>query len=193
MAVESQVDRGALKAFVEALRHSVTRPGRLFLIGETSQLAEGWRDRAPYLLLSANDDDAGGEPVRGTVQAVADRLGVAVVWEAPAHVVPLPGGADRRHRQTDHSWPVDQGTFEILHYDPYSVICRGIARGDEPDYQTALRYVERGWVTEGRLIELFEELIPQLSAATIAQDPAEFRRKLKGLLQMWRARANRSC
>jgi hypothetical protein len=34
---------------------------------------------------------------------------------------------------------------------------------------------------------LLVDLLPQFTSETIQQDPAEFRRKYKGLLQMWRA------
>ncbi len=189
MAMRTQVDRRALQSLVGMLRDTVTQPGRLFLIGETSQLVEGWRPRVPQILLTPGGDDGARKATTAAVQTVASRLGIGIVWEAPEDVVPLPHGADQRHRATGHTWGVDGGIFEILHYDPYSVICRGIARGDEPDYHTALAYLEHGWVTEARLVELFEELIPRLNAESIAQDPAEFRRKLKGLLQMWRAQA----
>jgi hypothetical protein len=36
---------------------------------------------------------------------------------------------------------------------------------------------------------LLDELLPRFTRETIAQDPAEFRRKYRGLLQMWRAEA----
>lgn len=187
--MRTQVDRPALQSLVDALRDTVTQPGRLFLIGETSQLAEDWRPRVSQLLLTSGGDDGAREATTAAVQTAASRLGMRIVWESPEDVVPLPDGADQRHRATEHTWSIHGGIFEILHYDPYSVICRGIARGDEPDYHTALAYLEHGWVTEARLVELFEGLIPRLSAESIAQDPAEFRRKLKGLLQMWRAQA----
>lgn len=192
MTVYAPVDRRALRALVDALRITVTQPGRLFLIGETSQLAEGWgsRPQVSQLLLTPGGDEGAREATTAAAQAAADRLGMRIVWESPEDVVPLPRGADQRHRMTEHTWDVDGGIFEILHYDPYSVICRGIARGDEADYYTALAYLEHGWVTEARLVELFEGLIPRLRAESIAQDPAEFRRKLKGLLQMWRAKAS---
>ena len=35
-------------------------------------------------------------------------------------------------------------------------------------------------------------LLPRFSAETIQQDPAEFRRKYEGLLQMWRAIQSRT-
>jgi hypothetical protein len=38
---------------------------------------------------------------------------------------------------------------------------------------------------------LLSGLLPQFNKETIAQDPAEFRRKYRGLLQMWREKVQK--
>ena len=77
------------------------------------------------------------------------------------------------------------GTFELRHFDPYSVVLRLIARGDEPDYVAALEYVLHEWVEPARLEGLLGEVVPRMTNQTLAQDPAEFRRKFKGLRQLY--------
>ena len=62
-----------------------------------------------------------------------------------------------------------------------------MTRGDEPDYRVALRYLEHGWVTWDALEASLAEVLPRFSNETIQQDPAEFRRKFRGLRQLWRA------
>ena len=62
-----------------------------------------------------------------------------------------------------------------------------MARGDEPDYHLVLTYLEHGWMTVEEMQERLSALLPRLTAETIQQDPAELRRKYKGLLQMWEA------
>jgi hypothetical protein len=64
------------------------------------------------------------------------------------------------------------------------VAFRFIARGDEPDYHLVLTYVEHGWITLEEMKARLAALLPRFTAETIQQDPAEFRRKYKGLLQM---------
>jgi len=64
-----------------------------------------------------------------------------------------------------------------------------VARGDEPDYVAALEYVRHGWVEPARLEGLLGEVVPRMTSRTLAQDPAEFRRKFKGLLQLCAGRA----
>ncbi len=75
---------------------------------------------------------------------------------------------------------------EVRHFDPYSVVLRLIARGDEPDYVAALEYVLHEWVEPARLESLLGEVVPRMTNETLAQDPAEFRRKFKGLRQLYR-------
>ena len=160
--------------------------GRIFVLGDTSQVLEGWHPWVQSIVL-ATESDARGIAVADAVRAVAARHEIPAVFESPADVVPLPDGVHDRHRPTGRVWQTPGGRFEVLHYDPYSVVCRGIVRGDEPDYHTALRYLRHGWVTVERMTQLYDDLLPRFTTATIAQDPAEFRRKFKGLLQMWRA------
>ena len=78
-----------------------------------------------------------------------------------------------------------ENALELRHFDPYSVVLRLIARGDEPDYVAALEYVLHEWVEPARLEGLLGEVVPRMTNQTLAQDPAEFRRKFKGLRQLY--------
>jgi hypothetical protein len=75
----------------------------------------------------------------------------------------------------------------VYHFDPYSVAFRFIARGDEPDYHLVLSFLEHGWIRMDEMDALLSGLLPRFSFETIQQDPAEFRRRYKGLRQMWLA------
>ncbi len=189
MGSRSLIGHAELVRLVDELPPRCERGGRLYLLGDTSHLLERWHPAVTSLSL-ATDGDAVGEAVATAAAAAAARHGIPVAFESPADVVPLPDGSATRHRPTGYAWDVPGGRLEVLHYDPYAVICRGIVRGDEPDYQTALRYLRHGWVTLEHMTELYQALLPSFSTETIAQDPAEFRRKFKGLTQMWRAAAS---
>jgi hypothetical protein len=151
---------------------------RLYLVAATSHLAEGWRERVPQLELAG---DAGLEPL---VRDAAAALEVAVRWESPADVIPLPAGSVERARPVPMALGGAGGSLAVRHFDPYSVVLRLVARGDEPDYVAALEYVRRGWVEPARLEALLAEVLPRFTSATLAQDPAEFRRKFRGLRQL---------
>lgn len=148
----------------------------LFLVAATSHLAEGWRAVVPRLEL------AGDASVEAAVNVAAETRGLSMVWESPADVIPLPDGWAGRSRPA--LLVPARLPLTVRHFDPYSVVLRLVARGDEPDYVTALEYVRRGWVAVGQLESLLADVLPRFTRATLAQDPAEFRRKFRGLRQL---------
>lgn len=179
-----------LSTLIAAVRRSASaratsgelRRDRLYLVSRTSHLAEGWCDRVPALELAGDSESAElGEAVREASRA----LGVGLVWESPADVIPLPAGWEDRSLPSTIGQGGTGNALEIRHFDPYSVVLRLIARGDEPDYVAALEYVLHQWVEPARLESLLGEVVPRMTNQTLAQDPAEFRRKFKGLRQLY--------
>lgn len=180
----SFVTRPVLLDFLARLDAAFARPGRLFFIGETTHLFEGWRawtEQVECCAEVAPDDRAAFDQA---LREVAAALGIAVLNESPGDLIPLPDGFDDRHRPL-HGSPARH--LRLFHFDPYSVAFRFIARGDEPDYHLVLAYLDHGWLTRDEMDARLAALLPRFTMDTIQQDPAEFRRKYKGLLQMWRA------
>jgi hypothetical protein len=171
-----------LGTLIGAVRQRVAAPARLYLVSRTSHLAEGWCDRVSAFELAG---DAGGAELGTAVREAARALGVDLVWESPADVIPLPAGFEERSRPATIGEDGTRSTLDLRHFDPYSVVLRLIARGDEPDYVAALQYVLHDWVEPARLEGLLGEVLPRMTNQTLAQDPAEFRRKFKGLRQIY--------
>lgn len=168
-----------LRTLIESVQRKIVTPARLYLVSRTSHLAEGWCDRVPALELAGHADRA---DLSEAVSVACRALGVDLVWESPVDVIPLPAGWEERAIGVQS---VSIGGLELRHFDPYSVVLRLIARGDEPDYVAALEYVHHGWVEPARLEGLLSEVVPRMTNQTLAQDPAEFRRKFKGLRQLY--------
>ena len=84
-----------LGTLIAAVRRSIAAPARLYLVSRTSHLAEGWCDRVPALELAG---DAGRAELGEAVREAGRALGVDVVWESPADVIPLPAGWEERAR-----------------------------------------------------------------------------------------------
>lgn len=183
---DSLATRTALQDFLTAAASDYAasvpageRGGRLFLLGETSQVLEGWRSWTDAVRLHA---DVPRRPEWDAAAArAAAQFGLALDQEFPGDLIPLPAGFERRHRPVRDL--ADSG-LTLWHFDPYSVAFRHVARGDEPDYHIVLAYMKRGWIDREEMDERLTALLPAFSMETIAQDPAEFRRKYKGLLQM---------
>ena len=187
-----------LSALIAAVRSASARAtsgelrrDRLYLVSRTSHLAEGWCDRVPALELAGEAGDAQDlktsrpQDLADAVREAAQALGVGVVWESPADIIPLPAKWEERCLPAAIGQGDTANALEIRHFDPYSVVLRLIARGDEPDYVAALEYVLHGWVEPARLEGLLSEVVPRMTNQTLAQDPAEFRRKFKGLRQLY--------
>jgi hypothetical protein len=171
-----------LRTLIAAVRRCVAAPARLYLVSRTSHLAEGWCDRVPAFELAG---DAGRAELGEAVREAGRALGIDLVWESPADVIPLPVGWEERSRPAIIGQGGTGNALEVRHFDPYSVVLRLIARGDEPDYVAALEYVLHKWVEPARLEGLLGEVVPRMTSQTLAQDPAEFRRKFKGLRQLY--------
>jgi len=185
-----EADAGALGALITRASGLLATPPpvRLYLLAGTSLLAEGWRERVPRLEMAGACD---APPTLAVVIREAGAgLGLEVVWESPLDVVPLPAGWERRARPVPPACRDPHGRFEVRHFDPYSVLLRVVARGDERDYVVALEYLRRGWVEWRRLERLLTEVVPRFTSATLAQDPEEFRRKFKGLRQLYTRNAS---
>ena len=178
----SFLDRSTVEAFLTRLGEAFDRPGRIFLVGDTTQVFEGWRARTDRLHFAAEVEPGYRAAFDEAVHGLQAQTGIEVLEESPADVIPLPAGHEKRARFVGRF-----GALEVFHFDPYSVAFRLIARGDEPDYHAVLAFLEHGWVTVDEMNALLADVLPRFTSETIQQDPAEFRRKYRGLLQMWRA------
>lgn len=175
--------------FFEALVKNFTRHGNVYLTGESSLVYQKWQRWADRLEYCA-DIDANDRPdFENAIQNFADITGIAILNESPADIIPLPEGYQKRAIRIN--LPQKNGNIlselNFFHFDPYSISFRFIARGDETDYKLVLNFLKNGWIDPDKMDRLIEDLLPVFSFETIQQDPAEFRRKYKGLLQMWDA------
>jgi hypothetical protein len=182
-----ELRRADLEALIGRTAQAVSGPARLYLLGDASHLAAGSRRWAQRLDLAADPEVGDPAALRAGVASAARELGVPIGWEHPGDVIPLPDGAATRTRATT----LDAAALEVCHFDPVSVVFRLVARGDEDDYRVALDYLAAGWVTMEDLEATLERTLSRFTRETIQQDPAEFRRKFRGLRQMWRARVPR--
>jgi hypothetical protein len=181
---QTYVQRATIEEFLARLRSVFTRPARLYLVAETTQVFEGWRERTARLEFAAEIAPEDRAVFDRAIAALRREMGIEVFEESPRDVIPLPAGYESRTRVA-----IDRNGshLEVYHFDPYSVAFRAIARGDEPDYQIVLAFLRHGWMNMAEMLAMMDDLLPQFTSETIQQDPAEFRRKFRGLQQMWRA------
>ena len=178
------VTRDILEKMFERLDTAGDLSAPLYLIGETSLVWEGARSFTDEVEIAVGSGAPEGDGLAAIIRQISADLDVQVVCEFPGDVIPLPDGWQKRCRLIDYQ----AGALEIAHFDPYSVSFRFLARGDEEDYKLVIAYLELGWISSDKMDRRLSELLPRFSFETIAQDPAEFRRKYKGLQQMAKAR-----
>ena len=187
MTQRRHVDRARLVEFLTRLGAKLSdaqpKPAcRLYLIGETTQLFEGWREWTERMLCAVECAPGDRDLVDQILRQLQTEIEIEMLEEPPGQVIPLPREHAARARFVRQF-----SVLEVFHFDPYSVAFRLITRGDESDYRAVLAFLQHGWLTVDKLNELLIDLLPQFTRATIQQDPAEFRRKFRGLLQIWRA------
>lgn len=195
------LQRGVLIEWLSRLSADFPGPGNIYLIGETSQLLEGWLPWAEQLEFCTGMRGPGNEGLTAWTREFQGEKRIRIRNESPADIIPLPEGYERRHRpladhvllenEAEQEREARRPSLQFYHFDPYSVSFRFLARGDESDYALVLKYLEQRWITVEGMEQLLEELLPRFTRQSIQQDPAEFRRKYKGLLQMWRSISSR--
>jgi len=174
--------------FFNQVESEFGKTGTIYRVGETSLGVENLRRYTDRIDFCSSVDAPDRERFNAVVTSVAGQMNLKVSDEFPGEVIPLPAGYKERHRELTGENDFATDTLTVSHFDPYSVSYRFIARGSEPDYHAVLKYLEHGWIDEGELAERLQVLIPEFSFDTIQQDPAEFRRRMGGLWQMWNAR-----
>lgn len=171
--------RPVLVKFLRRLDDQVSGGTRFYLVGECSLVLEGWREWTDQVIYTLDGDDE-----RSAIERLGKEMGVPALYEPPKEIVPLPAGWERRARP----WETENLTqLSVFHFDPYSTAFRLIARGDEPDYFVVIAFLEHGWIELEEMDRKLADLLPLFTAETIQQDPAEFRRKYKGLRQLWKS------
>lgn len=179
-------------AFLVAVAERYDGRGRVLFVGESAHVWEGLSRGTPALELVADGIAPDGTRLSQLCADVAAEMNARLDLDSPGEYVPLPDGYEDRVLAATNppSELTDEARgrhIELGHFDPYSVAIRFIARGDEPDYHLVLTSLSAGWVDEDELDQVTAGLLNRFSLETIQQDPAEFRRKYKGLMQIWRA------
>ncbi len=182
------INHKAIQEYFERVAEWFEQDGSVFLIGETTQVIEGCREWTTGIDFYSSVRSSDRKAFNDAVLKVAREMDIPVSDEFPGDLIPLPDGYEERTRALSNTSWTRSLRLDVSHFDPYAACYRCIARGDEPDYQVVLTYLESGWVTEEGLATHLALLLPKFNYKTIQQDPAEFRRKYAGVIQMWRSR-----
>jgi hypothetical protein len=168
MSLRQPVDRAAIETFLRRLGSEVHQPGRLYLVGGTTMVYEGYRARTLDIDLLVEADDPG--PLLTAIRQLKDALGVNVEFASPGDFIPLPAGWRGRS-----IWIGRFGDLDVFHFDLYSLVLSKIERGTERDFADALALLKDNRIELDRLDAAFAEVLPRISTEGLGgMDPDRF-------------------
>ncbi len=168
MSMREPVDKARIELFLNQLGAQTHQAGRLYLVGGTTMVYEGYRRATLDIDLLVEADDPG--PIISAIRDLKNSLGVNVEFASPADFIPLP--TDWRARSI---WVGRFGELDVFHFDLYSMTLSKIERGSERDFQDALALLRDGRIDLETLDRGFNEVLPRIQTEGLAgMDPDIF-------------------
>lgn len=159
-----------VQAFMRALGRDVRRPARIYFVGGSSAVIEGWRQSTVDVDLKI---EAEQDAVFSCLPKIKEELHINIELASPSDFIPeLPGWRDRS------VFIAREGPVDFFHYDFYSQALAKIERGHALDLVDVGEMIRRGLVEPSAALELFGRIEPELHRFP-AIDPATFRRAVE--------------
>lgn len=182
MSLRSPVDQAAIRSFLRQLGERYRWPGRLYLVGGTSLVYEGYRAKTLDIDVAIEVQPEDHGQFVGALRDLKDRLSVNVEEASPGDFIPLPPGYADRHEFIGRF-----GQLDVFHFDFYSVALSKVERGQRQDMADVVSLLQNGRIEWLALNTYFDAVLPQMGLHSIRQDPQEFELNFRALEQMWRA------
>ncbi|MBI4770215.1 MAG: hypothetical protein HY784_07355 [Chloroflexi bacterium] len=178
--MRSPVDRSGIERFLRQLGQSCRQPGRLYLVGGTTLVFEGYRQQTLDIDLVIDVSAEHQPALIRAIRALKESLDVNVEEASPGDFIPLPAGFSERHEYIGRF-----GQLDVFHFDLYSAALSKIERGRGQDFADVLLLLSHRRVDWGRLERYFSEILPQIGTRSLRQDPEEFEMNFRALARMW--------
>ncbi|HEU5253270.1 MAG TPA: DUF6036 family nucleotidyltransferase [Solirubrobacterales bacterium] len=170
--MRESADAERIERLARELGRAVPSGTKMYLTGGATAVLEGWRP-------STVDVDVRFEPdsdaVLRAIAELKERLQVNIELASPLDFLPPLGGWRERSR-----FRFRATNLEVFDFDPYSQALSKLERGFELDLRDVAEMVRAGQVDPVRLLELYEEIEPDLFRFP-AVDPAQLRRAVETL------------
>jgi hypothetical protein len=182
MSQRQSVNRERLESFLSRLGERFRHPARIYLVGGTTLVFEGWREQSIDVDLTfIVADEYHAELVR-VIKDLKDQLAINVEEASPADFIPVPAGFQDRAIYVGR-----YGQIDVFHYDLYSVALSKIERDSALDRADVLTLLQQGRIELDSLQRYFDEIIVQYGVRSLRQDPARFRRNFEHIKREWHA------
>jgi hypothetical protein len=174
------VDRERIEEFLRRLGERFRRPGRVYLVGGTTMVFEGFRAQTLDIDLAVEVAAEDHAAFIRAVRELKDELAINIEEASPGDFIPLPHGYRERAQFVGR-----YGQLDVFHFDLYSTALSKIERGTEADFADVLALLHAGRIDRERLTACFHDVLPRFGAASLKQDPQEFQRKFDALRRRW--------
>ncbi len=169
------VDAERLRRFMRELALRSRAAGRVYLTGGASAVLLEWRMSTLDIDITIIPED---DRVLRVIPGLKESLHINVELASPAHFIPpLPGWEERS------PFIAREETLSFHHYDFYSQCLSKIERGHRKDQLDVVAMLASGRVEPQRLLDLFEQIEPQLYRYP-SVDAASFRRAVLSVLPL---------
>ncbi len=139
---------------MQTFAKAVSGPASIYLTGGASAVLHGWREMTVDIDLKADPEPQG---FFLALDRLKQELDINIELASPDLFVPaLPGWRGRS------IWCGGQGGVEFYHFDFYTQALAKLERSHPRDLVDVQGMLDAGFVLKPRLLELFQEVVPQL-------------------------------
>jgi Nucleotidyltransferase of unknown function (DUF6036) len=181
MSSRPPVDRDRIEQFLRRLGERFRKPGRVYLVGGTSMVFEGFREQSIDIDLTFEVMSSDHSEMIQAIRELKEQLALNVEEVSPGDFIPLAEGYRERAVFVGR-----YGQLDIYHFDFYATALSKIARGTEEDLHDVLALLRAGRVEWDLLERYFEEIRSRVSAESLKQDVNQFNRNLEIVQQLWK-------
>lgn len=167
-----------IRTFLKKLGDRYPYAGTLYILGGGAICLLG-NPRPTVDLDYAADFSSSDVSLREAMVAVAKEMSLDLEDVAFQDFIPLPNGADQRHRRIGKF-----GQLEVYVFDPYSIALSKVARGFETDLEDVVFLLRRKLITFKELEAMVQEAMPRAQEFDI--NPQEFRQNWAALRKLTR-------
>jgi len=168
-----------LEQFLTRLGREYREQGSVYLVGGTGLLYQQLKGLTKDVDLTTRVLPASQDRFGEVVRRLGRELNMAIEVVSPADFIPLPRGAEERHRYLGR-----QGSLDLYAFDPVSTALAKIARGRAGDYADVRALVEAGQISGTQLTVALEEILPRVAAGEALKiTPDAFRTHMTEFLE----------
>ncbi|MEP7200484.1 MAG: DUF6036 family nucleotidyltransferase [Chloroflexota bacterium] len=180
MSQRQSVSRERIEQFLRRLGEIFRHPARIYLVGGTTLVYEGFREQSLDVDLTFTVADAHHAELVRAIRELKDALSINIEEVSPADFIPLPSGYAERAQFVGR-----YGQLNVFHFDLYSVALSKIERGSQLDFADVLALLQSSRIAMDSLQRYFDEISVRYGEQSLRQDPVRFRRNFDVVKQAW--------